>query len=214
VRDRRRSRILLATGVIVLAVVVSGVFRRPILRSAGWLLVIEEPMHPADVIVITSDAAGAGVLEAADLVREDVASRVAIFSANQDAADREFIRRGIQNEDGATIAMRQLRALGVAAIEQIPRTVSGTEDEGVVLSDWCQRHQVRAVVVVSTTDHSRRIRRVLRRSLGGQQITVIVRPARHSTFDADRWWETRTGVRTEIIELQKLMLDVVRHPFS
>ena len=39
-------------------------------------------------------------------------------------------------------------------------------------------------------------------------------PARYSSFDPDRWWETRGGVRIEIIELQKLVLDVVLHPMS
>ncbi len=46
----------------------------------------------------------------------------------------------------------------------------------------------------------------------GHQTRVTVRPARHSAFDPDRWWETRDGVRTEIIELQKLLLDVIRYP--
>ena len=48
----------------------------------------------------------------------------------------------------------------------------------------------------------------------GHPTRVTVRPARYSIFDPDRWWETRAGVRTEIIELQKLVLDVVLHPMS
>jgi hypothetical protein len=32
--------------------------------------------------------------------------------------------------------------------------------------------------------------------------------------DPDRWWKTRGGVRTEIIELQKLLLDFTLHPIS
>jgi hypothetical protein len=32
-----------------------------------------------------------------------------------------------------------------------------------------------------------------------------------SSFDPDRWWESRDGVKTEIVELQKLLLDVVLH---
>ena len=43
---------------------------------------------------------------------------------------------------------------------------------------------------------------------------VAVQPARYSSFDPDRWWETRGGVRTEIVELQKLVLDVVLQPMS
>jgi len=42
----------------------------------------------------------------------------------------------------------------------------------------------------------------------------MVQPERYSIFDPDRWWETRDGVRSEIVELQKLVLEVVLHPLS
>ena len=48
----------------------------------------------------------------------------------------------------------------------------------------------------------------------GHPTRVTVQPARYSRFDPDRWWETRGGVRTVIVELQKLVLDVVLHPMS
>ena len=53
--------------------------RRAILRAAGWALVANDPIEPADIIVVTRDADGAGTLEAADLVHSGVATRVAIF---------------------------------------------------------------------------------------------------------------------------------------
>jgi hypothetical protein len=53
----------------------------------------------------------------------------------------------------------------------------------------------------------------LRRSMG-HPTRVMVQPARYSIFDRDRWWETRDGVRTEIVELQKLVLEIVLHPLS
>jgi hypothetical protein len=43
---------------------------------------------------------------------------------------------------------------------------------------------------------------------------ITVRPARYSNFDPNQWWETRGGVGTEIVELQKLLLDVLLHPMS
>jgi hypothetical protein len=48
----------------------------------------------------------------------------------------------------------------------------------------------------------------------GHPTNVTVQAAHYSDFDPDRWWETRGGVRTEIVELQKLLLDVVLHPLS
>jgi hypothetical protein len=43
---------------------------------------------------------------------------------------------------------------------------------------------------------------------------VIVRSARYSSFDPESWWTTRDGLRTEIVEVQKLLFDIVRHPIS
>jgi hypothetical protein len=188
--------------------------RRPILRAAGWALVVNEHVEPAEVIVVTSYADGAGVLEAADLVRSGVATRVAVFADPPGTVDREFIRRGIPYEDAAARSVRQLRALGVGAIDRIPKNIAGTEDEGRVLPGWCDQRGFRSVVVVSTSDHSRRVRRVLHRFMKGHQTRVTVRSTRYSAFDPDRWWESHGGVRTELEELEKLLLDVVRHPLS
>jgi hypothetical protein len=63
-------------------------------------------------------------------------------------------------------------------------------------------------------DHSRRMRRVLDRVMKGHPTRVTVQPARYSSFDPDRWWETRGGAQTEIVELQKLVLELVLHPMS
>jgi hypothetical protein len=186
--------------------------RGPVLRAAGWALVVQEPVVSADVIVVASDADGPGVLEAVDLVQRGVAARVAVFADPPDAVDREFLRRGVPYEDRAAVSTRQLRALGVAAVERIPRESAGTQAEAQVLPGWCAGQRLGAVVVVSTPDHSRRLRRVLDRAMRGHPTRVIVHPARYSAFDPDRWWQTRDGLRTGLVELQKLLLDVIRHP--
>ena len=214
IAQRPRWAWILAVVVLGAALVASiPATRVVILRAAGWALVVDEPVGPADIIVVSVDAGGAGVLEAADLVHSGIATRVAVFAERPGPVDREFVRRGIPYEDAAARSARQLRLLGVTAIEQIP-PVGGTEMEGHVLRRWCDRHQFRSVVFVSTRDHSRRIRRILHRSMKGHQTRVTVRPARYSAFDPDRWWETREGLRTGIIEFQKLLLDVARHPIS
>ena len=189
----------------------------PILRTVGGALVAEDAVVPADVVVVATGADGAGVLEAADLLERGVAPRVAVFADPPDPViDREFLRRGAPYEDAAARSVRQLRSLGVeaVAIERIPRAVAGSEDEGRALPEWCQKRRLRSVLVVTTWDHSRRLRRLLRRSMQGQETRVGVRASRYSQFDPERWWDTREGVRTGIVELQKLLFDVARHPIS
>jgi hypothetical protein len=210
---RVRRRGIVAALAMLLAVpagMVAG--REPALRAAGGALVAADPLAAADVIVVPADTGPAGVLEAADLVHAGVAPAAAVFADPPNEVDREFLRRGVPYEDLAARSIRQLQALGVARVEVIPRGVAGSEDAGRVLPAWCAERGLRSVIVVTTADHSRRLRRMLRRAMAGHATRVSVRPARYSEFDPDRWWHTREGVRTGVIELQKLALDVVRHP--
>jgi predicted protein tyrosine phosphatase len=188
--------------------------QEPVLRAAGWALVVSEPVSPADIIVISPDSGGAGALEATDLVQSGIAKRVAVFVDPPGGVNHEFIRRGLTYEDASARQIRQLTELGVSDVVQIPRTSAGTQGEGQVLPLWCDQHQFRSVVFVGARDHSRRLRRVLDRAMRGHPTRVTVRSEHYSGFEPDRWWETRGGIRTEIIELQKLMLDTILHPIS
>ena len=200
---------------VVLCTVLAGVViaRRPALSAAGWALVSSDPVESADAIVVTIDAGPAGILEAADLVHNGVSQRVAVFDDPADPATLEFLRRGVAYEDRAAREIRQLQTLGIANVERI-HAVGGTEDEGSVLPGWCELQELHSVVVVGNSDHTRRLRRVFHRSMKGRQTRVFVRAARFSAFDPDEWWHTRAGIRTEIVELQKLLLDLARHPIS
>jgi hypothetical protein len=146
-------------------------------------------------------------------VQGGISKRVAVFKDPPSGEDFEFIRRGLPYEDEAARQIRQLKSLGVTDVVQIAR-IDGTESEGRVLPQWSDEQRLGSIIMVATKDHSRRLRRVLDRAMAGHPADVTVRAARYSTFDPDRWWESRGGIRTEIVELQKLLLDFVLHPLS
>src|SRR6516164_9116248 len=148
------------------------VVRGSVLRAAGWMLVVNEPVAVADVIVISLDSGGAGALEAADLVHGGIATRVAVFADPPSGEDLEFIRRGLPYEDASARQVRQLKSLGVRDVEQISRNEAGTSGEGQILPVWCDQHRFRSVVFVVARDHSRRIRRVLSRVMKGHPTRV------------------------------------------
>lgn len=222
VRTARRTRrirlwrgLVLGALLLVLVVLVAPASRRSILRPMGWALVAPDPhLRSADAIVVAIDVQGAGTLEAADLVRQGVSKRVAVFDDPPTASDQEFIRRGLPYDDRAAISMTQLRMLGVQDIERVPRATSGSEQEGLILPAWCLKHGYHSIVLVTSTDHSRRLARIIRRATHGRGLTIAVLPSPYSNFNPDTWWTSRYGARTEIIELEKLVLDVARHPFS
>jgi hypothetical protein len=163
-------------------------------------------------VVVSVAARGAGLLEAAELVRRGVASQVAVFEELPSDLDRELARRGIPYESDSSRSVTSLRALGVATVEQIPGGEGGSEAEVAAIARWSKQRRWRSIVVVTATDHSRRFRRLLHRSMKTDPTQVMVQPARG--FDPDRWWQTRDGARAGIFELQKLLLDVARHPWS
>ena len=213
---RLRSLLLLTAGILlaIAALVAVPDLRHALLRRAGWLLVASDTGRAADVIVIATDADGAGVLEAVDLVHAGLASRVAVFADPPDAVDEEFLRRGVPYFDAAAISTQQLHSLGVKDVVRIPRSVAGTQDEGKVLPEWCDRQGYRTIIFISTADHSRRVRRVLSRAMAGHAAQVLVRYSRYSDFNPDQWWSARGTIRTEIVETEKLLLDFILHPLS
>jgi hypothetical protein len=213
-RQRWGSMLLVLLALVAAAIVAVASVRKPVLRATGWALVVDEPVAPADIIVMSLDSGGAGALEAADLVQRGIATRVAVFADPPSGEDLEFIRRDLPYEDASARQIRQLRWLGVTDVVQIHRTDAGTEGEGQVLPPWCDHYEFRSIVFVVARDHSRRIRRVLNRVMKGHPTRVTVQPSRYSGFDPDRWWETRGGIRTEIEEFQKLVLDLILHPMS
>jgi hypothetical protein len=79
-RRPRWAPILVVVALATVALVAVRSLREPLLRAAGWALVVSEPVAPADIIVVSPDSGGAGVLEAADLVQSGIAKRVAVWT--------------------------------------------------------------------------------------------------------------------------------------
>src|SRR5882757_3529464 len=128
-RPRWWAPILVVVALAAFAIVAVRSLREPVLRAAGWALVVNEPVAAADIIVVSLDSGGAGALEVADLVQSGIATRVAVFTDPPSGEDNEFIRRGLPYEDASARQIRQLRWLGVTDIVQIRRTDAGTEGE-------------------------------------------------------------------------------------
>ena len=189
--------------------------RNYVLCSVGRMIVFHQHLpSSADVIVVAIDVDGAGTLEAADLAHRGLASRVAVFNDPPSSVDREFLRRGLPYEDRGAVSVRQLKMLGVKNVTVIPRGTTGSNQEGEILPEWCEEQHYHSVVLVTSGDHSRRLGRIMRRAARGHDITITLDISPYADFRLDSWWKTRTSIREFSFELQKLVLDVIRHPFS
>lgn len=207
---RRRLRLLLVAAVVIGA---SGALAPSIGRRIGGVLVATDALEVADVIIVPGWTHESGALEAADLYKRGIASRVAVLGPAPEPSRQELIRRGVVGV-GDPWVVSLMKRLGVQTIEVMPGYSTGTDADGNLIASWLVRNHLRSAVVVATTEHTRRLRRIMHRALEDKAVSALVVSARFSTYEPDRWWKTRTGVRTTVIELQKLLLDVVTHPFN
>ena len=138
---RRWSRIV---GVIVLLGLVCAVpaVRAAMLRTLGWMLVVDEPVGAVDIIVVPVWAGAAGAIDAADLVHGSIAGRIAVLAEPAKPADRELIRRGVAYQDETAQLAQLLRSLGIANVEVIPGAADGTHEESHVLLSWCDQRRL------------------------------------------------------------------------
>jgi hypothetical protein len=150
----RWASILMVVALAAFAIIAVRSLREPVLRAAGWALVVNEPVASADIIVVSLNSGGAGALEAADLVQRGISKRVAVFMDPPSETNHEFIRRGLPNEDEGARQIRQLRSLGVTDVVRIS-TIEGTESEVEALLPWCDEHQLRSIVFVAIRHASR-----------------------------------------------------------
>lgn len=198
-----------AAAIVVLAFVLYSA----VLKCVGNLLVEEDSLSPAAVVIVPEWVSTAGSLEAADIVRAGYARRVGVLKIPTNHAISEVERR-LPNWTARSPMARLIVALGVNDVDEIAEPIDGSEEEVQFLRRWIQQGHPAAVIVISSRDHSHRLHRMLERELKGVNVKVMVRAARFDDFDPDAWWRTRAGVRAVSVELPKLVLEIVRHPWA
>lgn len=212
---RLRAWYGLAAALALCALLATPAVRESALRALGTALVVNDPLQRVDAIAVTLDADVAGALEAADLVKAGIAAQVILFDEQLRPAEREVARRGLVPRTRTSEQAAVLAGLGVVNVTRMPdlSASSGTRADAQALAAWCRANALRSVLVVTTADHSRRVRRVMARALEPIGTQAAVRPATHGDFDPATWWHTTDGRRIVVIEWQKLILDLVSHPF-
>jgi hypothetical protein len=212
--SKRPLRRLPAFSIVAMMIIAAFAWswRASALRTMGRVLTWEDPIRPVDVIVVPSWSGEAGALEAADLVHRGIGRRVAVILTAPSPAQRVLIARGIIQAGEHSWPVSLLHLLGIENVETI-ESLNGSESESAEVPRWCVLKGISSAAIVTTTDHSRRVHRLFERN-PARNIRFIIVSSRYSTFDPDVWWKSRAGIRTETVELEKLALDIARHPFN
>ena len=197
------KRLLVRSAVILAPVVVLAIFA---LSRLGSFLVVEDPLAKADAIFVLGGTRYERPLEAVELFHAGWAPRITLMRQISDNGELDLIKRGVPYRREIDEQIEVLVRLGVpqSAITVLNEANSTAEEADTLYDVATKEHWARAIVVTSK-QHTRRARLVMRRRLAGTGIDVVVRASRLDDADVQRWWRSRSTLRFTLFESQRLL---------
>ena len=182
---------------LVLAVCIAGIAA---FRGVGRWLVREDPLAPADAIVILSGGMPYRAEGAGDLYRGRYAPQVWITRPESPAPD--LAAKGISFIGEEEYSRDVLIHSGVPAnaVFILRGEIVDTEEEVNEITRKMRDERKAKVIIVTSPQHTRRVHALWRRLAGPNQ-QAIVRAATEDPFDRDRWWRNTRDAYSVVREI-------------
>jgi len=183
-RTLRRNRRWIAGLSILLILAVAALW---VFLHLGTWLVVQDPLAPADVIVVLSGRMPVRAMEAARLYGQEAAPQVWVTHPPSPAELMAEMHIPFVGEDFYN--QRVLLAMNVPAlsIRILPGPSANTAEEIEEIGRTAREAELRTVIVVTSAPHTRRVRAIWKR-LVGDEPRLIVRHPLDDPFNAPRWW--------------------------
>ena len=172
---------------------------------AGRSLIIDEPIRPADALVVLAGARVDRWLEAVDLYREGKGRNILLSPGYLEPAEVNLRANGIHYPAATDLIRDAMVQMGIPAhvITSIPTGMDNTAHEALFAARIARERGWTSIIVVTSPYHTRRSLFAFQRELKGTGIDVQVRGTRYDDVDPDRWWKRRQDFRYVSWELQK-----------
>jgi uncharacterized SAM-binding protein YcdF (DUF218 family) len=174
------------------------------LRGAGRWLVREDPLHPADIIVVLSGGMPWRAEEAARIFSLGDARE--IWVSQPVAPASELASMGIQYVGEEYFSRQVLIHSGVpeAAVRVLPEPCVDTEEEVAEIAREMRRGGKTSAIIVTSPQHTRRVK-ALWRAMVGNGPNAVVRAAFQDPFHADHWWRSTPDTFSVVREFMGLL---------
>ena len=196
---RRLSRRIVALTVL-LALGAATVFA---LRGAGRWLVREDPLRPADIIVVLSGSMPWRAEEAARIFRLGEASEVWVSQPVGPVAELASLGIPYVGEEYFNREVLMHSGVPESAVRVLSERTVDTEEEVSEIAREMRRERKQSVIIVTSPQHTRRVR-ALWRTMVGEDPHAVVRGAFQDPFDADHWWRTTSDTFSVVREFMGL----------
>ncbi len=187
---------------IVLALVILALSLPPMLRGVGQWLVVEDPLASADAIFVHAGHVPFRAMEAAEIYGQGHAPEVWLAPIAPTPEQEALAQLGIEAPQGWFYSRQVLERLGVPsrAIRLLDRRVLTTADEIEAVAEELRRRSGRRIILVTSKQHSRRVR-ILWDRTSGDALEAMVRHSAADPFDPARWWTNTEDGQNVLHEL-------------
>jgi uncharacterized SAM-binding protein YcdF (DUF218 family) len=171
-------------------------------RRVGRWLVIEDPLQPAQAIVVLSGLIPYRAMEAAALFKQGWAPEVWLFKDDPRGIHDALARLGIRHIPEEEYNQQVLEKLGVpaTAIHVIDEPSTNTANEFEILRQELLRRGGERVILVTSPVHTRRSRTIWRLIVGDHP-QVILRYDSEEPSDPDHWWRSTQDIQDVVHEI-------------
>jgi len=196
----KRKRVLIGSSVLLLLVVAAVIGW----RGVGRWLIREDPLSPAEVVVVLSGGMPYRAEEAAKLFLMGDARQIWVSRAVSPASELEKL--GIHFVADEEYDREVLLHEGVPeqSVQILPDAIVNTEQEVQEIAREMQRQGISKVIIVTSPQHTRRVR-TLWAKLAPDDRKAVVRAAYEDPFDADHWWRNTRDTLSVTHEMLGLM---------
>jgi uncharacterized SAM-binding protein YcdF (DUF218 family) len=197
------KRLLVRSAVILAAVLILATVA---LSKLGAFLVVSDPLQKSDAIIVLGGTMYERQLEAVDLYKAGMAPRICLFREVADYGERELIARGVAFLRAVDVQVDAMEKLGVPReVITILDEAASTADEASHVQALVMKDHMSRVIIVTSKQHTRRARLVMRRRLASTGVTVMVHPTSYDKAEVDHWWRQRATLRFTLFESQRLL---------
>lgn len=168
-------------------------------RGAGRWLVREDPLSPADMIVILSGGLPYRAMAGATVFHDGYGPE--IWVTRPDSPGPDLLARGIHYVGEEEYTREILIAQGVpeSAVHIFSGTIVDTEQEVEEIARVMHSTRKTNVIIVTSPQHTRRVK-TLWNHIVRDNLKLTVRAAWEDPFDADHWWRNTRDAHSVVRE--------------